>query len=177
MRQFFIIFLNLFLVSCASLKESPVIYFSNASSQPITEINCVWVEKNVLTLPELTPGSSRSQSFYIKGASDFFGSVIISWYNADGVKNVKEFNLTKGNLPSFSDATFYSYVQLYFDQEDVEVVTSDVADLSGKTRRMERILVQYSDQYKQSHGAVQTSLISLQPKKDSSLPSWLSNSY
>jgi hypothetical protein len=180
--RFLIILLNLLVASCSvvsSTKESPVIYFSNASSESITDIRCIWAQKNILTLPELTPGLSRSQSFYIKGGSDFFGIVRIEWYNSQSEKMVKEFNFTKDHMLDFDDPTAYNYVQLYFDQEDVEVVTSDIVDLSGKTRKMERLLTAYSTAYAQRHSKAQTSLISVQhpQQRDSSLPSWLSNSY
>ncbi len=46
---------------------------------------------------------------------------------------------------------------------------------------MDRLLAQYKESYKQSgHGAApQSSLISVQnpPKKDNSVPGWLTNSY
>ena len=168
-----------FLVACSGnhVKEGPVIYFSNVSVTPITKINCIWSDKNELTLPTLNPGDSRSQSFYLKQDSDFFGTVNISWNNSKGEKVVKEFNFREKHLPSMDDTTTYNYIQLYLDQEDIDVVTSDSADLTGKTRRMDRLLTQYRDAYAQGHTTPQTSLINVQPKKDSSLPVWLATSF
>lgn len=178
MPRIFLILVSLLLVSCGgATKESPVIYFSNASQSPISKIKCNWAGNNELSLPTLNPGDSRSQSFYIKKDADFFGTINISWSNDKGEKVVKEFNFREKHLPSMGDTTTYNYVQLYFDQEDIDVVSSDSADLSGKTRRMDRLLTQYRDAYAQGHTTPQTSLISVQPKKDSSLPIWLSTSY
>lgn len=178
MSKIFLILISLLLVACGgATKESPVIYFSNASSSPIAKIKCNWAEKNELTLPVLNPGDSRSQSFYIKDDADFFGTVNISWSNSKGEKVVKEFNFREKHLPSMDDSTTYNYVQLYFDQEDIDVISSDSADLTGKTRRMDRLLTQYRDAYAQGHSTPQTSLISVQPKKDSSVPVWLTTSY
>lgn len=179
MAKIFLILTSLFLVSCASLKESPVIYFSNLSNAPIKNIKCTWAEKNVLTLPALNPGDSRSLSFYIKGEESFFGLINVSWDNFEGKNMTKSFFFRKENMPGFFDPTTYNYVQLYFDQEDIEVLSSDAPDLGGKVRRMERMLARYSNEYKQApgHSAPQTSLISIQPKKDNSLPGWLANSY
>lgn len=178
MAKVFLILTSLLLVSCASLKESPVIYFSNASNAPIKNIQCTWAEKNVLSLPVLNPGDSRSLSFYIRGDSAFFGLINVSWDNGHGEKMTKSFFFRKENMPSIFDPTTYNYVQLYFDQFDVEVVSSDAPDLGGKVRRMERLLAHYSSEYKNVAGSVpQTSLISIQPKKDNTLPGWLSNSY
>lgn len=178
MSKIFLLLASLLLVSCGgSSKESPVIYFSNASPAQITKIKCNWAGNNELTLPILTPGDSRSQSFYTKKDADFFGTVNISWNNSKGEKVVKEFNFREKHLPSMGDSTTYNYIQLYFDQEDIDVVSSDSADLTGKTRRMDQRLTQYRDAYAQGHSTPQTSLITVQPKKDSSLPVWLATSF
>jgi hypothetical protein len=177
-KRFYLVgvIMHLLLVSCAGAKkESPVIYFSNVSLEPIKEIRCFWGEKNTLTLPLLNPGDSRSQSFYIGKSSEFFGLIKILWKNSKDETVVKEFYFTSKNLPSMSERDAYNYVQLYIDQEDVEIVTSDVADLSSKTRRMEKILVQNRAQYFESHPkAVATSLIRVQTKA-SDVPSWIAN--
>jgi hypothetical protein len=175
----FLILANLLLAACSAPIESPVIYFSNASAHPIKDVRCNWVGKNVLTLPALMPGDSRSQSFYISGSSEFFGEVVVSWVNSQGESVKKEFLFREKNLPSIDDHTTYNYVQLYFDQFDLEVVSSDVADLGGKNRRMESLMKQYKEQYSSGHpSAPATSLIRVQPvSKDSSVPSWISNSY
>jgi hypothetical protein len=181
MKKIFFILVSLFLVSCSADKESPVIYFSNASLTPINDIKCNWVGKNVLELPLLNPGESRSQSFYMDSNSDFFGNIAISWRNNNGERISREINFQPNNLPSISDSTTYNFIQLYLDQDELEITTSDAPDLSGKTRKMDRLLAQYKESYKQNgHGAVpQSSLISLQhpPQIDNSVPGWLTNSY
>lgn len=173
-----IILANFFVISCAGVAhESPVIYFSNASSEPIKNIRCEWAS-NVLTLPSLNPGDSRSQSFYINKVSHFFGLVKVSWVSEKGDEVKKEFFFHEKNLPSLADPTTYNYVQLYFDQSDLEIVSSDAPDLGGKTRRMDQLLSEYRNQYSQGHPkSVQTSLIRVQPIKDRTVPAWLSNSY
>jgi hypothetical protein len=174
-----ILFLLTFcLTSCGGLRESPVIYFSNASPELIKNIQCNWVNKNVLSLSELTPGDSRSQSFYIKKNSDFFGLITMSWDSASGERLNKSFHFTEKNLPSMADSTTYSYVQIYLDQDDLEIVSSDAPDLGGKTRRMDRVLTAVREQYLHGHAPVgSSSLIRVQPQKDNSLPGWLANSY
>lgn len=170
----------IFLASCGANRESPVIYFSNASLAPVRDIQCNWTRKNALTLPVLNPGDSRSQSFYMSSTDDFFGPIYISWRNDRGEKIVREFSFRANNLPSIDDDTTYNYVQFYLDQEELELVSSDAPDLAGKTRKMERLLAQikraYADGTNHDPAApIQTSLIRVQhinPQKDRSVPYW-----
>ncbi len=175
----FLFLSSLVFFACASVskKEAPVIYFSNISDVEIKDIECNWAGKNKLSLPILSPGDSRSQSFYIRNSADFFGAIVVSWVNVDGEKIEREFFFKENNLPSFSDSTTYNYVQFYLDQDELEIMTSDAPDLAGKTRKMDRLLSQYRQNYAQGHKKVETSLIRVQPQKDNSLPSWLANSY
>ena len=148
--KIFILLTTFFLVGCVGNDvESPVIYFSNASANPIKNIECNW-NGNLLSLVALNPGDSRSQSFFISSDSKFFGQVYATWYNSKGERLSKNFTFRKENLPSFADKTTYNYVQLYFDQEDIEVSTSDVADLTGKVRRMEQVMNKYHDDFLRS---------------------------
>ena len=140
MKKIFIIVILTFLASCASKKEGPVIYFSNISSAPITDIKCVWNDNEALTLPYLYPGDSRGQSFYISDNSEFFGPVSISWRNKQGRKISREFDFKKNNLPSIEISRSYDYVQFYIEQDWMEIVSSDAPDLSYKLVRMDKIL-------------------------------------
>jgi hypothetical protein len=177
-RKTIFILIGFAFFSCGELRESPVIYFSNASPAPIKSIEATWARKNVLTLSELNPGDSRSQSFYISSNSDFFGFIIVSWVNAAGDKITKKFFFKENNLPDIGDFTNYHYVQIYLDQEDLEIVTSASPDPSGKTRKMEALLGQYRDQFTRANpGKASNSLISTHPKKDTSVPYWLNNSF
>lgn len=174
----FIILANFFLTACVGAKiESPVVYISNASPEVVKNIRIDWV-KNLLSLPALNPGDSRSQSFYIRSNDDFFGLIKVSWVNSEGNNINREFFFRAPNMPSIDDHTTYNYVQIYLDQYDFEIVSSDAPDLTGKTRRMEQLLTSYREQYAGGHPAkVESALIRVQPKKDTSLPGWLSNSY
>ncbi len=180
MQKIFLILLAAFLVSCGPSKESPVIYFSNGSLAPVRDIQCNWAGNNALTLPLLNPGDSRSQSFYMHGISDFFGTVTINWRNDRGERIQREFVFRRNHLPSIEDTTTYNYVQFYLDQEELELVSSDAPDLSGKTRKMERMLAQMKQAYLNIHNpdsipTGQTSLIRVQhidPQKDRSVPYW-----
>ncbi|MDX2083621.1 MAG: hypothetical protein SFV53_06525 [Rickettsiales bacterium] len=145
-----IIILAIFLISgCAKNVESPVIYFSNASANPMRDIQCDW-NGNILSLKKLNPGDTRSRSFFISSNNKFFGPIYITWFNANGERNSKNFSFRKENLPSINDKTSYNYVQLYFDQVDVEVTSSDSADLNGKVRRMELLMNKYHDDFLRS---------------------------
>lgn len=175
-----LIIFGLLFTACGPLivpKESPVIYFSNASVEPISDIQCHWVDSSVLTLPSLHPGDSRTQSFYIKEYADFFGLIKTSWTNAQGERVTKDFFLREKHLPSITDSTTYNYVQLYFDQYDVEVTTSDAPDLSGKTKRMEAMLNKYHNIYTKKDPMPENSLITVRPQKDNSVPITFSNEY
>lgn len=176
-----ILFLTVFVFSCGAQKESPVIYISNASAQKISDIRFSWAEKHNLSLSSLNPGDSRSQSFYINRINDFFGRVNVSWRNVRGENLIREFVFRENNLPSVSDSTTYNYVQFYLDQEELEIVTSDAPDLVGKTRKMERMLTKYRDDYKRGNTTPETSLIRVEdtPKNltDRNIPAWLQNSY
>ena len=148
MLKIFLILASLLLVGCSADNiESPVIYFSNASPEPIKNIEVNWSQKNSLTLAALNPGDTRSQSFFISNESKFFSPVYVTWYNAKGERVSKNFNFRKENLPSINDKTTYNYVQLYFDQEDIEIITSDAADLTGKIRRMEQAMNKHHDSF------------------------------
>lgn len=158
--------------------ESPVVYFSNASPSPIRNIRVYWVNNTVLSLDALNPGDSRSQSFYMHNSSNFFGLVKVTWLNISGDMITREFYFRENNLPSIKDHSTYNYVQIYFDQHDLEVVGSDAPDLSGKTVRMDRLLAQYANEFRGGGPAqVPTSLISVEPVKDRSTPAWLNNSF
>ena len=178
MSKFFSVLLVIFLASCSSKREGPVIYFSNASEKPIKNLRCTWVNTN-LSLAALNPGDTRSQSFYISKNSEFLGLIRLSWTNGEGNVVKKEFNLGINNLPSIADHTTYSYMQLYLDQHDVEIISSDSADLGGKTRRMERVLLEYSSHHtKGTPVSAQTALIRVEPvTKNLGVPNWLANSY
>jgi hypothetical protein len=153
--------------SCAkTIKESPVVYISNASLKPIKNINCYWAQKNVLRLPTLNPGETRSQSFFIEDSADFFGLVKVSWINGDGNQISREFFFRKVNLPSIEDHTTYNYVQLYFDQNYVEVTTSDSPDMSGKTKKMDNLLVQFKELYARGHNGENSYLIEVKSQKE-----------
>ena len=146
MSKIFSILVFVLLIGCSGpKKEAPAIYFSNASSGTIYDIQCNWAGKNKLTLSALNPGDSRAQSFVARD-EDFFGPVAVSWKDEKGVRMTKDFVFRTENLPSISDHEFYSYVQLYFMSEGLEVVSSDVADISGKTQMMDRILTKYRNE-------------------------------
>ncbi|MBP7709728.1 MAG: hypothetical protein KA100_01490 [Rickettsiales bacterium] len=183
-KKILILLATLTLFSCGAISqvESPVIYFSNASLAPVRDIQCSWAGENLLTLPLLNPGESRSQSFYIGGASEFFGAINITWRNDKGERLIREFNFRENNLPSVNDSTTYNYVQFYLDQEELELVSSDAPDLAGKTRKMEKLLAQLKAAYAEGHTttAIQTSLIRVQhidPQKTRETPYWINNSF
>ncbi len=166
--------MTLLLAACGANKESPVIYFSNIGEAPIKDIQCNWAGNILTSLPSLSPGDSRSQSFYISGASDFFGAVNISWTNDSGEKIAKEINFKKRHLSSIHDSGTYNYVQIYLDQEDLEIVSSDAPDLSGKISKMEKLLNKVRETYQNAHASGgQTSLITTQSGKDKSVPRWI----
>jgi hypothetical protein len=165
------LFLTLFLMSCATGKihESPVIYFSNASLKPIKNLKCEWATKHVLSLPNLNPGETRSQSFYIKSDDEFFGLVKLSWSADNGNSVSREFFFRKTSLPSIDDPTTYNYVQLYFDQEYVDISTSDAPDIGGKSAQMDKLLILYHNQYiKENKVDDPGQLIRVQPRRNTS---------
>lgn len=168
--------LGLFLLnSCKSaLRESPVIYISNASLKPIKDIRCEWASKNALNLPELNPGETRSQSFYISGEQEFFGLVRIFWTNENDNTLSREFFFRKTSLPSIEDRTTYNYVQLYLDQDSIDVTTSDSPDIGGRSEKMDKLLTLYHSQYTKEHKADDPSrLISVQPRRNTTFINFL----
>ncbi len=170
----------IFLTACLK-QESPVIYFSNVSPEPIKDIQCRWGRK-FLNLPTLNPGDSRSQSFYISDSSDFFDTVSISWRRSTGEQLIREFSFRENNMPSIEDETTYNYVQFYLDQDEMEIVSSDAPDLPGKTRKMERLMSFYKSNYDKSHRnePIKSSLVTISPQefnKDRSVPLSILNSF
>ncbi|MBL6664466.1 MAG: hypothetical protein ISQ34_01325 [Rickettsiales bacterium] len=168
MRSIFVAIISLLLVaSCSGRKESPVIYFSNISTQPISDITCIWVGNKKLTLPHLYPGDSRGQSFFINDNADFFGPVYISWRNQQGRKVIREFDFKKNNLPSIENERSYDYVQFYFEQDWMEIVSSDAPDLSYKMVRMDKILRDVKRE--RNIRKPNSSLIRVEDRKDSNI--------
>lgn len=155
MSKIFTVLIAMLLVGCGANSESPVIYMSNASPSSVKRIECNW-NGNILSLAALNPGDTRSQSFVINNNSKFFGPIYVTWYNDKGERVSKNFNFRRENLPSIEDKTTYNYVQLYFDQADIEVTSSDAADLTGKIRRMEQVMSKYRDDFLKSGSGVTT---------------------
>jgi hypothetical protein len=182
-----ILVLALFTISSCSVGtpklESPVIYFSNASVRPIKNIRVQWVNNTALSLQALNPGDSRSQSFYMHNNSQFFGLVKVTWTNDVGDNILREFYFRENHMPSINDRSTYNYAQIYFDQNDLEIVGSDAPDLPGKTVRMDRLLANYKNQFvisgQSPHSIGASSLIAVDtaPVKDRSTPGWLQNSF
>ncbi len=176
LKRISITLLGMFLLtSCTTtLRESPVIYISNASLQPIKNIRCEWASKNVLNLPELNPGQTRSQSFYINGEQEFFGLVRIFWTNENDNTLSREFFFRKASLPSIEDHTTYNYVQLYLDQDHVDVTTSDTPDIGGRSEKMDKLLTLYHNQYTKEHKENDPArLISVQPRRNTTFTNFL----
>lgn len=178
--RIFAIFAMIFLFSCSGLSSKeigPSIYFSNISSKKIKNIRAYW-SGTQLSLPSLVPGDSRSQNFYIRDANDFFGNVRINWTMENGRSKVKEFLIGKIHLPNFANED-YKYVQIYLDEDEAEVITSDIIDLSSKMRRMEKILIKRHNEYinRQHEPGEANHLIKVQPKYNGNkqVPSWLMN--
>jgi hypothetical protein len=180
MLRIFLLLAAMLLSSCSEVfqKTSPVIYFSNASSKPITGIHAIWADDNILTLNSLSAGDTRSQSFYIGGNSDFFGLVRISWTNSESQGVSREFFFRKSNLPEIDDDSIYHYVQIYLEQNDFEVISSNAADLENKTKRMDDLLKFYREKtptIDQTH--IPTSLIRVEPTREKSNPAWIERSF
>jgi len=155
------------LASCATPHEGPMIYISNASVKPIKNVKCRWASKHVLSLPNLNPGETRSQSFYINSEAEFFGLIQISWSNDNDRTVSREFFLRKTSLPSINDPKTYNYVQLYLDSDYVDVTTSDSPDITGKAERMDKMLNLYHEQYvKENNITDPKQLISVQPSRN-----------
>lgn len=170
---------EIFITSCASIvHESPTIYFSNLSSNPITNIRCDWSGQKVLTLQTLNPGISRSQAFFIKNDDDFFGTISISWTNVDKERIVRDFNLRRKNLPSLGEKGSFNYIQIYFDQYSYEVVSSDAPDLNSKMTRMDNQLREFAENYKMNTGNPNSgSLIRIEKKNIDKVSEWMINKY
>lgn len=170
----------LFLGACAVVSKprtSPVIYFSNASEKPLTNIHAIWAKENILTLSRLDPGDTRSQSFEISSDDDFFGLVRISWTNGEGEGVSREFYFRTNNLPSIDDSSTYNYVQIYLEQNNFEVMSSDAADLESKTHRRDAMLKAYKEATATSQPNIPSSLIRVEPLRDTSVPAWLNRAY
>lgn len=144
-KNYIAIFFLILLSACSNAHkiESPTIYLSNASSDFIKNIKVNWASKANLTLPNLNPGDTRTQSFYLKSKDNFFGEVMVSWNNARGEMLTKNFTIQKIHLPSIDEKYGFNYVQLYFSQTDAEVITSDIIDINGKSKIMDRLIMNY----------------------------------
>lgn len=169
----------IFLASCGFIKkDSPSIYISNASSGAIHDLKIRWNGVGVLDCPTLNPGDTKHMSLRIANDEEFFGEISASWNNEEGDSRGRSFTLAKTNLPSIGQKSYYPYVQLYFDQYDFEVMTSDSVDLSGKTRKMDHMLANYRDAFARGKKITQNSTeIKLETIKDTSVPTWLGINY
>lgn len=186
MKKLILVFLVGFINSCSSVvkKESPAIYISNASSKPISDIRIIWAEDNILTLHKLNPGETQSQSFYINSNSEFFGLVKVSWTNSDDEGVSREIYFKENHMPNIVDEEMYSYVQIYLEQNDFEILSSDAVDLTSKTRRRDAMLLSYKNNYESSPQNPQpinkpSALIRVETINEGKykLPSWMSRAY
>lgn len=178
--KFLTILLIAFLGACeiGSHKESPVIYMSNASSLPIHDIKVVWVDNKVLKLQTLNPGQTRSQSFYLDDSDDFFGLVKISWSGANRSTNTRELYFKRNNMPSIDEHEMYSYVQLYFEQNDLEILSSDNPDMGNITKKRDAMLLGFKKSYSVEQPMNSGSLISVEPLSDrEQVPAWTNRSF
>lgn len=179
--KFLTILLIAFLSACSvgSHKESPVIYMSNASSLPINDIKVVWVDNKVLKLKTLTPGQTRSQSFYLNDSDDFFGLVKISWSGANHSTNTRELYFKRNNMPSIDEHEMYSYVQLYFEQNDLEILSSDNPDMGNITKKRDAMLLGFKKNYWADNKPMSgSSLISVEPLSDrEQVPAWTNRAF
>jgi hypothetical protein len=185
MKKLILIFSAILLASCAIIqKESPAIYISNASSQPINDIRIIWARDNILTLHKLNPGETQSQSFHITSNSDFFGLVKISWTNHNDEGISREIFFKKNHMPNIEDGEMYSYVQIYLEQNDFEILSSDAVDLTSKTRRRDAMLLSYKNSFEanpQNPKPINkpSALIRVETINESKheLPSWMMRAY
>lgn len=182
MPYFRLIFLIAFLLissSCGTKKfESPTIYFSNFSNKPIYDLQCRWANGNLLTLPALNPGITRSQVFEIKATDEFFGKIMISWKNSKNERMGRDFILRPKNLPSIANAKSFSFIQFFFDQTNFEVLGSDAPDLSSKSSRMDAILNQFVADFRNpDNSQTNSSLIHITPETQDRVSSWMLNKY
>ncbi len=138
MNKYFII-IFLFIISCKTKIESPVIYISNNSGKPISKINCN-LPNHRISINSIDPGQTRSQSFYISGSKEFFGPIKCSWNNALNELMVNDFTLEKHHLPSFDNKTEYPYIQFFLGQNRYDILTSDEIDFLNKSRMFDESL-------------------------------------
>ncbi len=180
MKNFLVLIFISFLSACSSLshKESPVIYVSNLSPQPINNIKIIWAGNKVLKLQTLNPGKTRSQSFYLDDSDDFFGVVNISWSDANHNQNSRDLYFKRNHMPSIDDHEMYSYVQIYLEQKDMEMLSSDAPDLGNITKKRDATLLSFEKHYSASQEGGAASLISVEPLSDrEKMPAWISRSF
>lgn len=121
---------------------------------------------------------TRSQAFKIANNNDFFGKIVVSWKNDQKEGFSREFFLRRKNLPSIDNPNSFNYIQLFFDQSNFEVLSSDAPDLASKTSRMEAILTQLADDYRGNRESqIQSSLIRVVPQTPDKVSSWMLNKY
>jgi len=177
--KYLAILLIAFLNACSfRTTESPVIYISNSSPAPINDIKVVWVDNKVLKLQTLNPGQTRSQSFYLSDSDDFFGLVKISWTDANHNNNTRELYFRRNNMPSIDDHEMYSYVQLYFEQNDLEMLSSDNPDMGNITKKRDATLLAFKKNYWGDKPMTHSSLISVEPVSDrDKVPAWTNRAF
>lgn len=163
------------LASCGAKKESPMIYFSNASPDPIFNVHCKWANGSAMSLSGLFPGESRSQSFYIKKNRDFFGLITISWLNKMGDQISRELFFREKHMPGINEEGNFNYVQFYLDQQGLDIVSSDEVDLGNKIRRMDDLMVSYRNEYSKTHVIPIDALVIVDRPKNNETPLWLSS--
>ncbi len=132
MNKYFILIL-LSIIACKNKIESPVIYISNNSEKPITKIICN-LPNHRISISNINPGETRSQSYYLSGSKEFFGSIKCSWNNHLNELMVNDFTLEKHHLPSIDNKTEYPYIQFFLGQNRYDILTSDEIDFLNKSR-------------------------------------------
>lgn len=143
LAKILLILLVVQVASCSGPVSSPRIWIFNSSDNYIRNIRGDWNVNRLLALDEITPGGAPSQNFYLKRTittellgktkSQLFGPIRLEWENAEGKKIVKNFEITKEQLPYYYNyqgsnsyhrkfgRTTFDNVYFFLTQDDAEM--------------------------------------------------------
>ena len=156
------------IASCSGPVSSPRIWIFNSSDNYIRNIGGNWNAERLMGDMDLTPGGHYSQNFYLKRTittellgktkSQLFGPINLEWENAEGKKIVKNFTITKEQLPYYynyqGSASYHKFGRTTFDnvyffltQDDAEMfVEPDGVELK-EVKNMWKQANKFSDDF------------------------------
>lgn len=85
----------------------------------------------------------------------------------------REFYFREKHMPGINEEGGFNYVQFYLDQQGLDIMSSDEADLAGKIKRMDALMVRYRNEYAKTHQLPINQLVTVDRPKENDSSFWV----